>query len=291
MAKTISDWFKVATAGRTADGRVIKDQWLLDIAETYDAAKQYCAMIWPEHYRWANAGLVADVKAEKDDMGRLSLYCKLEPNQLLLDYNASGQKLFTSIEVLENFAKTGKAYLGGLGITDQPGSLGTDRLSFSRKETEHGDAHFSDFIEATAITFAADEPSFLQRMVNKLSFKTETTASDDDMKPEQFEALQKSIDAQTASNLALAEKFTDLEAKISPAPAATAGDEDKGGESSTADDSGADKFTAELEKLRTANTELLAKVTEVEKQFSDLREKPAGGTTVPGNTGEGKKFL
>lgn len=42
-----------------------------------------------------------------------------------------GQKLFTSMEVSTKFADTGKAYLVGLGATDDPASLGTEMLAFS----------------------------------------------------------------------------------------------------------------------------------------------------------------
>ena len=51
--------------------------------------------------------------------------------------NKLKQKIFTSIEVREKFADTGKAYLMGLGITDTPASLGTEMLAFS---AQHPDA-------------------------------------------------------------------------------------------------------------------------------------------------------
>lgn len=41
------------------------------------------------------------------------------------------QKVYTSIEVDENFAKTGSAYLIGLAVTDSPASLGTEMLQFA----------------------------------------------------------------------------------------------------------------------------------------------------------------
>ncbi len=51
---------------------------------------------------------------------------------MLLALNKAGQKLFTSIRVIEDFAATGKAYLMHLAITDEPASLGTEQLSFSQ---------------------------------------------------------------------------------------------------------------------------------------------------------------
>ncbi|HEY0208634.1 GPO family capsid scaffolding protein, partial [Acerihabitans sp.] len=43
----------------------------------------------------------------------------------------SRQKIYTSMEVQPNFANSGKAYLVGLAITDDPASLGTEMLAFS----------------------------------------------------------------------------------------------------------------------------------------------------------------
>jgi hypothetical protein len=57
----------------------------------------------------------------------------LKPNQKLLWLNDQGEKLFTSIEIWPNFAGTGKAYLTGLAVTDEPASLGTQELYFSRR--------------------------------------------------------------------------------------------------------------------------------------------------------------
>lgn len=135
MAKN-SKWFKVATSGPTVDGREIKEQWVKDMAETYDPA-EYTANIFQDHWSWyGNYGRVTAVKAEKDDKGRLCLFAQVEANKLLLKLNEAGQKLFTSIRVMEDFAKSGKAYLMHLAITDEPASLGTEQLSFSAKGEE-----------------------------------------------------------------------------------------------------------------------------------------------------------
>ena len=42
--------FRVAKAGPTTDGRVIKPEWLTDIADTYDP-NLYTARIFIEHIR------------------------------------------------------------------------------------------------------------------------------------------------------------------------------------------------------------------------------------------------
>lgn len=135
MASITTDFIKIAQAGPTVDGRFIREDWLRDMAETYDP-KTYTAMLWPEHCRWfGNYGEVLELQAMPDDKGVLCLYARLKPNSLLLWTNAYGQGLFYSLEVAENFADSGKAYLEGLGVTDSPASLGLESARFaSRKQ-------------------------------------------------------------------------------------------------------------------------------------------------------------
>lgn len=124
-------WICVATSGQTIDGRYIKPEWLLGIAENYDPA-YYTALIWEEHNRnLDNLGEVLSVKAENSN-GETKLYARLRPNLKLVEYNKQGQKLFCSIEVEEDFrGQKGIFYLGGLAVTDSPSSVGTNRLEFS----------------------------------------------------------------------------------------------------------------------------------------------------------------
>ena len=116
----VTDWKRVATSGKTADGRTIEAQDLRDMAEGYDPAL-YTATIWYEHIRYVGSfGTVTELKAEDLDDGKVAL-------------NKEAQKLFTSIEIQPEFADTGKAYLAGLAVTDEPASLGTEPLHFSRR--------------------------------------------------------------------------------------------------------------------------------------------------------------
>lgn len=133
----VSVWKRVATSGTTADGREILPQELRDIAETYKSSR-YTAVIWCEHERWHGShGTVFSVRlledAEDLEPGQIALEAQLKPNDQLLRLNDQGQKLFTSIEITPNFAGSGKAYLTGLAVTDEPASLGTQELYFSRK--------------------------------------------------------------------------------------------------------------------------------------------------------------
>lgn len=133
----VSYWKRVATSGPTADGREITPQELRDIAETYKPSR-YTAVIWAEHERcWGSHGTVFAVRLVEDDPeleeGQVALEAQLKPNDKLLQLNDSGEKLFTSIEIYPNFANTGKAYLTGLAVTDEPASLGTQELYFSSR--------------------------------------------------------------------------------------------------------------------------------------------------------------
>lgn len=136
----VSFWKRVATSGMTADGREILAQDLRDIAETYKASF-YTAVIWCDHERWPGShGTVYAVRLveEGDDLqpGELALEAQLKPNDQLLYLNDRGQKLFSSIEITPNFRGTGKAYLTGLGVTDEPASVGTQELYFSNRSNK-----------------------------------------------------------------------------------------------------------------------------------------------------------
>jgi hypothetical protein len=146
MKKFRSKWFRVAVEGATTDGRNIERTWIEEMAATYDP-KTYGARIWMEHFRSVLAdgpfrayGDVLALKAEEveiDGKTRLALFAQIEPtNDLVNMVNKLKQKIFTSIEVMEKFAGTGKAYLMGLAVTDTPASLGTEMLAFAAQNPE-----------------------------------------------------------------------------------------------------------------------------------------------------------
>jgi Xaa-Pro aminopeptidase len=137
-AKPKSKFFRVFTEGHTTDGRIVERQWISDIVATYNTAK-YAARIWMEHIRGISPdspfgayGDVLAVKAEEVD-GKLTLFAQLAPTDELIALNKKKQKLFTSVEIDPDFAKSGQCYLVGLAVTDSPASLGTDMLEFSAK--------------------------------------------------------------------------------------------------------------------------------------------------------------
>jgi len=146
MKKFRSKWFRVAVEGATTDGRRIERQWIDEMAATYDRAK-YGARVWMEHIRgvlpdspFRAYGDVLALKAEDvqiDGQTVRGLYAQIEPtDDLVTMVNKRKQKIFTSIEVREKFASTGKAYFMGLGVTDTPASLATEVLNFAAKHPD-----------------------------------------------------------------------------------------------------------------------------------------------------------
>lgn len=168
-------WFRIATAGQTTDGREIQPEWIEQMATSYDPAV-YGARINVEHVRgWypdSEFGAYGDVLALKSDTvmvdgeERLALFAQIKPNDKLKALNAKNQKIYTSVEIDTNFAKTGKAYLVGLAVTDSPASLGTEMLQFAAKAEQNPLANkkLSEgnlFTAATLTEFDFSEPKSL----------------------------------------------------------------------------------------------------------------------------------
>jgi Phage capsid scaffolding protein (GPO) serine peptidase len=139
-----SKWFRVAVEGATTDGRELTKADIVAMASTYNR-ETYGARVNLEHFRGLTAGspfdMLGDVlalRSQEDELviggkteKRTCLYAEIEPLPNLLALSKSGQKIFTSVEVQPDFAKTGKAGLVGLAVTDSPASLGTEILKFA----------------------------------------------------------------------------------------------------------------------------------------------------------------
>lgn len=135
MAK--SKKFCIATEGATTDGRVIERKWLEEMAANYDP-KTYGARINLEHFKgidpngtFKRYGDVLELSTEEGSDGKLRLYAVIDPTDELVALSKARQKVYTSMEINPDFADTGKCYLVGLAITDDPASLGTEMLQFS----------------------------------------------------------------------------------------------------------------------------------------------------------------
>ena len=163
-SKLKTDFICIATSGYTVDGRQITAQELHEMAETYDP-EHYTANLWPEHRRYFNCGEVLEVKAEEQENGEVKLFAKIAPNQQLIDFNRDGQKLFTSVEIAENFRNSGKAYLSGLGVTDSPASVGTTKLDFFNHQDK---VQCSEFINIDFTEQKNDEEKMTRSFFNAI---------------------------------------------------------------------------------------------------------------------------
>lgn len=221
----VSDWKRVATSGKTADGRDIDPQDLRDIAQAYDPAT-YTAVIWFEHIRYmGNFGSVTEVKAEDLDDGKVRLFARLAPNDRLLGLNKEAQKLFTSIEIQPEFSDTGKPYLVGLAVTDSPASLGTEPLHFSKRagDGNHfgsleplGDLTPTDVGDESALSFFARLFSQMGLKESPAPLKTETPSMD----PKTTEAFAAAVDKLSTVATSLEKSATTFATQKPETPAA-----------------------------------------------------------------------
>ena len=143
MAKKVSKFFRIGVEGDTCDGRIISCNDIQEMAESFDP-RVYGCRINLEHIRglfpdgdFKRLGDVVELKAEiiDDDSalnGKWALFARITPTDDLIAMNKKLQKVYTSMEIQPNFANTGKCYLVGLAVTDDPASLGTEYLEFCR---------------------------------------------------------------------------------------------------------------------------------------------------------------
>lgn len=234
-----SKFFRVAVEGATVDGRVIDRQWIADMAAQY-SPNTYGARVNIEHIKsyspdstFKAYGDVTELKAEEVEINgvkKLALFAKIDATPELVAMVKAKQKIYTSCEVTPKFADTGKAYLTGLAVCDNPASLGTEMLAFSvaqgdksplasRKQTPGN--HFSEATEA-AIEFEADAPegvTLLAKVKDMLGLSAKKTDANLEDVRQATELLAAStataVDnaaAAKAEATALAGKFTALEA-------------------------------------------------------------------------------
>lgn len=226
MAKK-SKKFRIATEGATADGRVIDRAWIQQMADGYDPTK-YRATINLEHIRgivpdspFRNYGFVDALSSGENADGKLELFATITPTDDLVAMVQKGQKVFTSIEVNPKFADTGKAYLVGLAVTDNPASLGTEMLQFAaanpnanpltaRKQhpensfTAATEAHI-DFVEASG------KPSLTERIREMFRRKEQT---DDARFSDLTTAIEEIAKHGEAQSTQTAEQFQQVDSDI-----------------------------------------------------------------------------
>lgn len=224
MKKFRSKFFRVAVEGATTDGRRIERDWIEQMAATYNPSK-YGARVWLEHIRgtlpdspFRAYGDILAVKAddvEIDGKKVRALFAQIQPTDDLVSMvNTHKQKLFTSIEVREKFADSGKAYLMGLGVTDTPASLGTEMLAFSAQNPEasplrarkQSPDNLFTLAEETELIFEEieDRPSLGAQLLNNIQelFKSKQNRDDGE-----FSTMGKALEAVAEHSKELADEF------------------------------------------------------------------------------------
>lgn len=229
-----SKFFRVAVEGMTTDGRTIERSWIQDMASTYNRST-YGARIWLEHMRGMFAdgpfkayGDVLALKAEEvevDGKKKLALFAQIEPTDDLIAMNKAKQKIYTSIEVREKFADSGKAYLMGLGVTDSPASLGTEMLEFAAKnpdaspfksKKESPDNLFTAALEVELEFEEVDEsPSSIKKLFSQVSDLLSKSKDKDVKDDSQFADIRDAVTALAQHGAEQAEKFALLQAEHS----------------------------------------------------------------------------
>lgn len=235
-------FFRVATSGKTIDGREITPDQINQMAANYDPDK-YGARINCEHLlslrpngEFPAYGDVLALKADDDKVGNRVLLAQVDATDDLVNLSKARQKVYWSIEMNPNFASTGEAYCQGLAITDSPSSLGTEIIKFTTENNGTLPENMrTEAVEGEAIE-AADEPKstgfdLFSKVKQILSGKEKT----DDVKFSQVEQ----------STLAIAEEVTKL----------TSGLDEKAGTKDF------ETLQAEVTKLTQTVTDLTAKLS------------------------------
>lgn len=251
----------ILTAGHMVDGREISQEIVDQCAATYDP-KTYNARINIDHCSYSSKlGSVLSLKAEGP-----KLFAKLKPNAIFLNLIEQGQYLHTSCEIQMDFAKTGKAYLTGLALTDEPASLGTDELHLSAQSP--GTELFSSNEK-----IAPAKPSFLNKLFpNK----------DDEMTDKAMLELLSQMNetqGQTATALtALAGNIGTLTEKLSAKPAGK-NDADADGQTETETVASlTEKLSVVIGTLETQQSTITGLTEKLSKQTDEPdRDQATGG--------------
>lgn len=280
--KLLTEFVRVATSGRTVDGRTIKAEDLKAMAKHYNP-ELYTAQIWLEHNRsYPPLGQVVELDAVEKN-GKTELFAKLAPSYEMIAMNKKGQGLFTSIEITPNFADIGEAYLTGLAVTDSPASTGTTHLAFNQQEHEvivsdNLRLNFHLYNEQKAMSKEQVKKNFFSWLFSKDEPETEETAEQQAQTPEGTQDFSEKESMNKEDILAIAQATAAAVKQVfasQTTPAQPVEEPEKTEETVTITKSEYNALKASAEKAG----DLESRVAEIEKQFSALRTQAV--TTVP----------
>jgi len=190
--KLKTEWKCIGRSGPTVDGRTIQPEWLEQVAANY-AKSLYTAMMWSEHTRGYNLGLIEELRTAANDEGGIDLFAIIAPNDYYREYNNSGQKLFTSMELKPDFRDTNEFYLTGCAATDNPASAGTDEIRFSA----FGNDDTLLYAASTEFNFNDDTQSDDKRLLARIAALFSKNTNEDDMDKQLLESMKSQLDALT----------------------------------------------------------------------------------------------
>lgn len=174
--------FRVACSGQTIDNRTITPEMLKTAAKNF-SEQTYPVSINLEHISgytgeppFFRYGKVTALEAREEELQFgdkkekvTTLWAALDVHDALVALNKAGQKLYTSIELWQNFrGREGQFCLGGLAITDTPASFATDELKFAISPVEIPKAERTDPYELVFAAADAQE-DLLTRFFSKLA--------------------------------------------------------------------------------------------------------------------------
>ncbi|WED23514.1 GPO family capsid scaffolding protein [Vibrio sp. JC009] len=272
----------ILQAGNTVDGRKVDQKVIDDIAETY-STDVYTARINEDHYKYSyKFGSVLSVE-KRDD----KLFAVLKPNSYLLNMVERGQLLHTSCEFMEDFAGTGKAYLTGLALTDDPASLATTQIHLSAKNgnSDKTYATTGNTIEARHFSNETDEKdsegSLIKRFINLLKSAPDATDEQlsrqeepEEMSKETEELLKQSIEQNKELNSNLGKLVEKLSAGDTPEEEETPNEPEP---------------NQEVSELKGQVKELSSQMTELTEKLSKITDD--NGRTLAGQDAEEEPYL
>jgi hypothetical protein len=270
----VTDYVKVAQSGKTIDGRTIDAKQLKQMADNYDKAV-YTAMVFPNHdHNYQAYGTVEALQVRDEGDSVVGLYAKIAPNAFWQSDIRYGQNVFTSVEIMPNFAASGEAYLTGLGATNNPASLGVAQLNFSVEGKLYTDALPTVFTEEPA-----PSTSIFSR------FKKETP-----VKLEDYQELKAKVDH-------LSQKMAALNKDPDPAPAAKP--DPASDEKYTALEQENAAFKSEIAALKNAAekrdnefTEMKTLIETFGAQLQDaLKEQPGTASFKDGQADDSRSYI
>ncbi|MGR6861807.1 GPO family capsid scaffolding protein [Aliivibrio salmonicida] len=265
----------ILKAGPTIDGRNIEQKIIDDIAETYNP-KLYNARINEDHWQYGpKLGDVLSVEKRDDE-----LWAVLKPNSRLLSNIERDQLLHTSCEFYPDFASSGRAYLSGLAMTDEPASLGTTQVHLSANSDkckgqeslssgatvslemlsgkEHNDQEIKTLLSKIFSLFSGNQPASLSKK------------EDEEEEAEMSKELEALLTKNTEQNEAVATALSSLADAVTKL---SAGKE----ETSSSEEEEQPDATAELSKTVESLSTQMAELTTKLSTMTDEEQRALAG--------------